>query len=78
MMKTICLFYDQCLRVMQETAGSEHRIGWGTIYNTLRPTISKITSMKFLPPLKPEEECKVFFKSLENEIVTALRNLADK
>lgn len=78
MMKIICLFHDQCLRVMQETSGSEHRIGWSTIYNTMRPTISKITNMKFESPLKPEEEYKAFFKALEDEIVTTLRNLAEK
>ncbi|XP_026190746.1 V-type proton ATPase catalytic subunit A [Cyclospora cayetanensis] len=78
MMKIICLFHDQCLRVMQETSGGEHRIGWSTIYNTMRPTISKITNMKFEHPLKPEAEFKAFFKALEEEIVTTLRNLAEK
>lgn len=61
-----------------ETAGSEHRIGWSTIYNTMRPTISKITNMKFESPLKPEEEYKLFYKALEDEIVSTLRNLAEK
>ncbi|PFH33532.1 putative vacuolar ATP synthase subunit A [Besnoitia besnoiti] len=78
MMRTICHFYDQCLRVMQETSGSEHKIGWGTIYNTMRPTISKITSMKFLPPTTTEAASKQHFKQLSDEITSGLRGLVEK
>ncbi|PHJ19488.1 v-type proton atpase catalytic subunit a [Cystoisospora suis] len=78
MMRTICHFYDQSLRVMQETSGSEHKIGWGTIYNTMRPTISKITSMKFLPPTTTEAASKQHFKQLADEITGMLRGLVEK
>ncbi|KFG29329.1 putative vacuolar ATP synthase subunit A [Toxoplasma gondii GAB2-2007-GAL-DOM2] len=78
MMRTICHFYDQCLRVMQETSGSEHKIGWGTIYNTMRPTISRITSMKFLPPTTTEAQAKQHFKQLSDEITSGLRGLVEK
>lgn len=78
MMRTICHFYEQCLRVMQETSGSEHKIGWSTIYNTMRPTVSKITSMKFMPPTTTEQASKQFFKQLDDEVTNMLRGLVEK
>lgn len=66
------------LHAHAETSGSEHKIGWGTIYNTMRPTISKITSMKFLPPTTSEAASKQHFKQLADEITGMLRGLVEK
>eukprot|EP00920_Eleutheroschizon_duboscqi_P040507 GHVT01096946.1.p2 GENE.GHVT01096946.1~~GHVT01096946.1.p2 ORF type:complete len:193 (-),score=37.58 GHVT01096946.1:895-1473(-) len=78
MMRIICHFYDQCLRVMQDSHGDENKIGWGTIFNALRSTINQITGMKFESPKQDEESFKKYFKNLEDEITNALRNLADR
>jgi len=78
MMKVIVHFFDQCLKVMEESSGDEMRIGWGTIFNSMRETINKITSMKFQDPMKSEDEFRTFFRALEEEVTNQLRNLTDR
>lgn len=78
MMRIICHFYAQCLRTLQEYDSRERKIGWGSIYNTLRPTINKITHMKFENPKNSDEYFKKYFKALEEEITVGLRNLMEK
>lgn len=78
MMRIICHFYAQCLRTLQEYDSRDRKIGWGSIYNTLRPTINKITHMKFESPKNSDEYFKKYFKALEEEITVGLRNLTEK
>eukprot|EP00915_Cephaloidophora_sp_WS-2016_P003075 GHVH01004161.1.p1 GENE.GHVH01004161.1~~GHVH01004161.1.p1 ORF type:complete len:608 (+),score=115.97 GHVH01004161.1:111-1934(+) len=77
MMRVICHFQEEVLRTIQESSHKEHRIGWNTIYNTMRPTISKITAMKFEDPEKPDEAWKAWFQGLCDEISTQLRNMSE-
>eukprot|EP01071_Lankesteria_metandrocarpae_P003248 Lankesteria_metandrocarpae@DN2845_c0_g1_i1.p1 len=77
MMKVIIHFYDQALKVIEESSGEERKIGWGTIFNTMRETINKVTSMKFQDPKKSENEFRAYFKSLEEEISVQMRSLTD-
>eukprot|EP00921_Rhytidocystis_pertsovi_P016122 GHVQ01025459.1.p1 GENE.GHVQ01025459.1~~GHVQ01025459.1.p1 ORF type:complete len:611 (-),score=90.65 GHVQ01025459.1:528-2360(-) len=78
MMRIIIYFYDQALKVLQESSGGEHRIGWGTIYNTMRSTINKITAMKFQDPRTPEAEFRKFFRATEEEITQMFRSLCER
>jgi len=78
MMRVISHFYDQCLKTIQESVGEEHKVGWGTIFNALRATINKITSMKFENPRQGEEQMKKTFRALEDEISHQLRNLTER
>lgn len=78
MMKVICHLHEQCLRVIQETAPTEKKIGWSTIYNTMRPTIAKVTSMKFEDPRQSEKQFKKFFGGLCDEITAQVRTLSDR
>eukprot|EP00922_Rhytidocystis_sp_ex-Travisia-forbesii_P008165 GHVS01012027.1.p1 GENE.GHVS01012027.1~~GHVS01012027.1.p1 ORF type:complete len:607 (+),score=74.12 GHVS01012027.1:77-1897(+) len=78
MMKIINYFYDQGLRSLQESTGGEHKIGWGTIFNTMRPTINKISNMKFENPKNSEAQFKKFFRQLEEEISHMFRTLMEK
>eukprot|EP01068_Selenidium_serpulae_P009514 Selendium_serpulae@DN5251_c0_g1_i2.p1 len=78
MMRLICHFYDSCLKIMQESTNDEHKIGWSTIFNACRETISKLTSMKFEPPRQSDEKFKVYFKKLEEEVTQQLRNLTER
>eukprot|EP00923_Selenidium_pygospionis_P014037 GHVN01024184.1.p1 GENE.GHVN01024184.1~~GHVN01024184.1.p1 ORF type:complete len:609 (+),score=84.95 GHVN01024184.1:137-1963(+) len=78
MMRIICHFYDSCFRVIQESSRDEQKIGWGTIYNTCREMISRITAMKFEHPKQSDEKFKQIFKKLEDEITTNLRTLTER
>eukprot|EP01057_Protomagalhaensia_wolfi_P004115 Protomagalhaensia_wolfi_Nauph_80__4114@NODE_417_length_2559_cov_73_864286_g313_i0_p1_GENE_NODE_417_length_2559_cov_73_864286_g313_i0NODE_417_length_2559_cov_73_864286_g313_i0_p1_ORF_typecomplete_len612_score131_23ATPsynt_ab/PF00006_25/7_8e97ATPsynt_ab_Xtn/PF16886_5/1_6e43ATPsynt_ab_N/PF02874_23/6_7e13ATPsynt_ab_N/PF02874_23/1_5e04RNase_J_C/PF17770_1/3_8e02RNase_J_C/PF17770_1/5_7_NODE_417_length_2559_cov_73_864286_g313_i06062441 len=77
MMKIICHFFDSANRVIQESSREANRIGWGTIRNSMRDTIGKITSMKFQHPRLPEAQMVKFFQDLEEEITHQMRNLSD-
>lgn len=77
MMRVINHMQDESLRTIQESAHKENRIGWGTIYNTMRPTIGKITAMKFEDPKTTDESWNKYFKSLTDEISTNLRNMLE-
>lgn len=78
MMRVICHFYDQCLKCIQDTASDEQRIGWGTIYNSMRDTLGKIISMKFELPRQSDEAFKKAFKAIEDEIDAQLRTIAER
>eukprot|EP01069_Polyplicarium_translucidae_P001882 Polyplicarium_translucidae@DN1839_c0_g1_i1.p1 len=78
MMRIICRFYDLALKCMQESTGDEQKIGWSTIFNSMRETIGKITTLKFLNPRLPDEKLKTIFDTLEEEIQQQLRNLTER
>jgi len=78
MMRVIAHFYDQSLKTIQESTGEEHKIGWSTIFNAMRETINRITSMKFENPKQSDEQFKRVFRTLEDEISQQLRNLTER
>ncbi|KAH0484818.1 MAG: uncharacterized protein KVP18_001934 [Porospora cf. gigantea A] len=78
MMRVVVHLYEQCLRVIQETAPTEKKIGWSTIFNTLRSTISKVTAMKFEDPKQSDASFKKYFDGLCDEITMQVRSLAER
>merc|ERR1712139_163512 len=46
MMRNIVSFHESGQKAIAESSG-EHKIGWNTVYNSLRDVIVKITNMKF-------------------------------
>ncbi|KAK1444414.1 V-type ATP synthase catalytic alpha chain [Babesia gibsoni] len=77
MLCTIVLFYNECLKAITDSGKRGHKLGWGTIYNTMRATINKITGLKFSDPNIPEDEYNATFKALNEEISYGLRQLID-
>eukprot|EP00917_Polyrhabdina_sp_WS-2016_P000526 GHVP01001211.1.p1 GENE.GHVP01001211.1~~GHVP01001211.1.p1 ORF type:complete len:586 (+),score=92.22 GHVP01001211.1:140-1897(+) len=78
MMRIICHFYMEAMKVMQESGADEARIGWGTVFNSMRETIGKITNMKFQSPKLTDQAYKVYFQELAEEISQQLRNLSER
>ncbi|KAH7648350.1 vacuolar ATP synthase subunit A [Cryptosporidium bovis] len=78
MMKTIGNLYDLSLKAIKDSSQLQQKIGWSTIYNSMRATINKVTSMKFLDPRLPEQEIKSYFAQLNEEIVFQFRSISDK
>lgn len=75
MMRVIRHFYEQSLELIQSAAQHDIRIGWETINNSLKDTITKIVSMKFEDPKQSENELKAKFSALEKEITQQLMKL---
>merc|ERR1719218_595733 len=57
MIKVIVTFHDTAQKTIQESTGDQ-KIGWAVIASTMRPLITKITSMKFEMPRQAEEHYK--------------------
>ena len=76
MMKCICKFYDNCMRVISDTAKSDKKISMGFIESTLKNNVmDKLYSMKFLDPLKPDQEVRLYFDDIVNEIDLKFRDM---
>merc|ERR1740123_2172588 len=69
--------HDFSQKAIAETSG-DMKIGWNTIYNSMREIIVKVTNMKFQLPREEEEVLKRFFSELHDEIVAAFRSLAEE
>lgn len=82
MLKTRVVRYsDHCKRVllfMSDTARDEQRIGWGTIYNSMRDTLQKVVGLKFEPPRQSDEAFRKVFKAIEDEIDAQLRVIGER
>ncbi|EEA06156.1 vacuolar ATP synthase catalytic subunit A, putative [Cryptosporidium muris RN66] len=78
MMKTIGNLYDLSLKTIKDTQQQQQKIGWSTIYNSMRDTINKVTSMKFLDPRQSDEEFKNYFAKLNEELANQFRIISDK
>merc|ERR1719316_1443271 len=76
MMRNIVGFHEMAQKAIAESTG-EQKVGWGTIYNSMRELVVRITSMKFEMPGHPEEQFKEVFKKLNDEILTGFRTLAE-
>lgn len=76
MMKAIVKFYENCNRVIQDSAKAEKKISMGFIEQTMGNNIlDKINNMKFIKPDRPEVEVRAFFDNLHEEIDTKFRDL---
>ncbi|KAH8739939.1 vacuolar ATP synthase subunit A [Cryptosporidium ryanae] len=78
MMKTIGNLYDLSLKAIKDSSQLQQKIGWSTIYNSMRATINKVTSMKFLDPRLSEQDIKNHFSQLNEEIASQFRAISDK
>merc|ERR1719504_48306 len=76
MMKIIVSFHDSAQKAIAESTG-ETKVGWNTIYNSMRDLVVKITSMKFELPGQTEEAFKATFNKLHEEVLAAFRTLAE-
>ena len=71
MMKAIVKFYENCIRIISETAKRDKKISMGYIEQTLsgeKDVIGRINSMKFLPPTDPEHDTVAYFDDLHAQI----------
>jgi len=76
MLKIIVSFHDSAQKAIAESTG-ETKVGWNTIYNSMRDLVVKITSMKFELPGQTEEAFKATFTKLNEEVLAAFRTLAE-
>jgi len=77
MMKVIVTFHESAQKVILESTG-DNKIGWYTIYTTMREIITKITSMKFEMPRQPETHFRKVFAELVDEIAAGFRTLTEQ
>merc|ERR1719326_2021092 len=63
MMRNIVGFHELAQKAIAESTG-EQKVGWGTIYNSMREIVVKITSMKFELPQQTDEAFKKVFNKL--------------
>lgn len=76
MMKAICKFYDNCMRVITDSAKAERKISMGFIEQTLKNNVmDKLMSMKFKDPLTPENEMRTYFDDIVTEIDNRFREM---
>ena len=67
MMKAIVKFYDNCIRIITETAKRDKKVSMAFIEQTLsgpNDVITKINKMKFISPTLPEHEVRKQFDDL--------------
>merc|ERR1712232_1331841 len=78
MMKVIVAFHESAQKVIAESTG-EHRIGWNTIYASMKDLIKKITDMKFELPRQSEAHFKQTFNvNLFEEVMSAFQTLTEE
>jgi len=76
MMKNLILFYDEAQKAV-EKSGTDAKITWNHIKQSMGDTIYKVASMKFADPAEGEEAIKEKYKVLAEEIRTAFRSLEE-
>jgi len=78
MMKVIVTFHDCAQKAIAESSG-ENKIGWNSIYNSMKDLVTKITSMKFELPRQSEEHFKqVLNIKMVEEVQAAFRTLSEE
>ncbi|EGC35942.1 vacuolar H+-ATPase A subunit [Dictyostelium purpureum] len=60
-----------------ESSSADNKITWNQIRNEMKDILYKITSMKFADPADGEAAITATFSALNEEMVTAFRNLLD-
>jgi len=77
MMRCITSYHESAQKCMNETSG-DNKITWAMIYQELKDLHTEITEMKFIMPREPESYHKEVFKTLNDKINNAFRNLSIK
>jgi len=77
MMRVIVTFHETAQKAIAESTGDQ-KVGWSTIYNSMRELVVKITQMKFEMPGQSEEAFKKTFSKLNEEVLAAFRTLAEE
>ncbi|KAL4229450.1 V-type proton ATPase catalytic subunit A [Mactra antiquata] len=78
MLKNMISFYDMAKHAVESTAQSENKITWAIIREQMGETLYKLSSMKFMDPVKDgEKKIKQSFDELYEEMQTGFRNLED-
>jgi len=76
MMKCIVKFYENCMKIITDSAKSEKKISMGFIEQTLKyNVIDKLYNMKFLDPLTPKLEIRQYFDDIVTEIDMRFREM---
>jgi len=78
MLKNIVLFFNLGIKAIENTASSDHKITFNTIKTDLNDLMYKLSSQKFQKPSDGEEKLVSFFRSLNDEIQQAFRNIEDR
>ena len=64
------------MKAINDSAKSERKISMGYIEQTLKNNvIDKLYNMKFLPPLTPDAEIRLYFDDIVTEIETRFRDM---
>merc|ERR1712232_1358808 len=77
MMKVIVGFHEAAQKAIAESTG-DNKIGWNTIYNSMRDLITKVTNMKFELLRQSDEHFKQTFVALHDDVVNAFRTLQEE
>jgi len=77
MMKNIVFFHEAAQKAIAESTG-EQKVGWSTVFNSMREIVVKITEMKFHLPNQSDDAYKAIFKGLTEEITQAFRTLNEE
>jgi hypothetical protein len=78
MMKCIVKFYENCMKLISESAKSDKKqsISMGYIEQTLKyNVIDKLYNMKFLNPLTPDLEIRQYFDDICTEMDNKFREM---
>lgn len=76
MMKCIVKFYENCMKIISDSAKSEKKISMGFIEQSLKyNVIDKLYNMKFLDPLTPDLEIRQYFDDIVTEIENKFREM---
>jgi V-type H+-transporting ATPase subunit A len=76
MMKCIVKFYENCMKIINESSKSEKKISMGFIEQSLKyNVIDKLYNMKFLDPLTPDIEIRQYFDDIVTEIENEFRKM---
>ena len=76
MMRSICCFYENARRAIDESQRTENKISWAVIANQLEDQFYELTQMKFKDPEIPTEELNKYFDDLCDDIENGFRKLA--
>jgi len=77
MLKNIVAFFNLGVKAIENTSSSENKITYNTIKNQLGDLMYKLSAQKFNKPAEGEEKLTNIFRTLNEEIQTAFRQLED-
>ena len=76
MLKCICVYYENCVKILKESQKSEKKISMAFIEETFeKDIISELKKMKFIHPEEPEKQITGKLNDLAEAIENKFRNL---